>query len=115
MVPEGQRSATEVDDRRRALRIDVPFHARVNGVDSEGTHFSIETVLDNIGYGGLYMRMMPDVEMGAPLAIDVGLYTASHVTEDAPRFSVDGVVVRKERKAGGAAGVAVSFSKVRFP
>lgn len=115
MLPEGQRSVAEIPDRRRALRINVPFHAKVKGVDCAGRFFAIETVLDNIGPDGLYMRMMPDVEMGAQLAIDVGLYTTSHVTEDAPRFSVDGVVVRKEMKAGGAAGVAVSFVKVRFP
>jgi PilZ domain len=115
VLPEEQRSRTEIDDRRRALRIDVPFHANVEGVDCAGRHFSIETVLDNIGYGGLYMRMMPDVETGAQLAIDVGLYTASHVTADAPRFSVDGVVVRKEKRAGGAAGVAVTFMNARFP
>jgi c-di-GMP-binding flagellar brake protein YcgR len=115
VLPEEQRSRTEIDDRRRALRIDVPFHAKVNGVDSAGDHFSIETVLDNIGRNGLYMRMMPDVEMGAQLSIDVGLYTRSRITEDAPRFSVDGVVVRKEKRAGGAAGVAVTFMKARFP
>jgi hypothetical protein len=114
VLPEEQRSGTEIDDRRRALRIDVPFHAKVKGVDCAGKHFSIETVLDNIGGHGLYMRMMPDVEMGAQLSIDVGLYTTFHVTEDAPRFSVDGVVVRKERRAGGAAGVAVSFSVAKF-
>lgn len=115
MLPEEQRSATEVSDRRRALRTDVPFHAKVKGVDCAGKHFSIETVLDNIGRNGLYMRMMPDVEMGAQLSIDVGLYTTSHVTEDSPQFSVDGVVVRKEKRAGGAAGVAVTFMKARFP
>jgi hypothetical protein len=114
VLPEEQRAGAEIDDRRRALRIDVPFHAKVKGVDCAGKHFSIETVLDNIGGNGLYMRMMPEVEMGAQLSIDVGLYTTSHVTEDAPRFSVDGVVVRKEKRAGGAAGVAVSFMKARF-
>ena len=57
------------------------------------------------------MRMMPEVSLGARLAIDVGLYTASHITENAPRFSVEGVMLRKERKAGGAAGVAVSFER----
>jgi hypothetical protein len=67
VLPEEQRSATEVSDRRRALRIDVPFHAKVAGVDCAGRHFSIETVLDNIGRNGLYMRMMSDVEMGAQL------------------------------------------------
>ena len=83
-------------------------------MSSAGDYFTIETVLDNISSDGLYMRMMPDVSLGARLSIDVGLYTASHITENAPRFSVEGVVLRKETKAGGAAGVAVSFVKVSF-
>jgi hypothetical protein len=87
----------------------------VEGVDRTGKHFTIETVLDNVGCGGLHMRMMPDVEIGAQLSIDVGLYTTSHVTDDVPRFSVDAVVVHKERRAGGVAGVGASFSTVRFP
>jgi hypothetical protein len=97
------------------MRVYVPFHARVSGTDSMGSKFSIETVLDNMSAHGLYLRMMPDVETGAKLAIDVGLHPASRIAEDEPRVSVDGVVVRKDRKAGGAAGLAVSFLKVSFP
>ena len=113
MLAEEKRSVTT--NRRAVGRIEIPFHAKVTGVDCVGKPFCIETVLDNIGRDGLYMRMMPDVEMGAHLAIDVGLFTASQFTDDAPHFSVDGVVVRKEKKAGGAEGVAVSFVTVTFP
>jgi hypothetical protein len=114
MSTEGLSLREEIGERRSKLRICVPFHAKVKGVDSMGSQFSIETVLDNVSANGLYLRMMPDVETGAQLSIDVGLYTTSRVTEDAPRFSVDGVVVRKEKRAGGAAGVAVSFSVAKF-
>jgi hypothetical protein len=38
-----------------------------------------------------------------------------HVTEDSPRFSVDGVGLRAEEKPGGAWWIAVSFARVRFP
>jgi hypothetical protein len=101
-------------DRRNKLRISMPFHAKVKGLDLAGSEFIVETVLDNISADGLYMRMVPNVEIGANLWIDVGLHTTSHVTEDSPRFSIDGVVVRTEEKPGGAYGVAVSFGKVRF-
>lgn len=114
MFPDQSGSAAKAREKRTTLRIDVPFHAKVQGLDSTGDCFTIETVLDNTSRDGLYMRMMPDVSLGARLSIDVGLYTASHITENAPRFSVEGVVLRKERKAGGAAGVAVSFVKVSF-
>ena len=111
---EMARVSEENGERRSKLRVCVPFHANVKGVDSMGGTFNIETVLDNLSANGLYLRMMPEVETGAQLSIDVGLFTTSHVTEDAPRFSVDGVVVRKEKRAGGAAGVAVSFSGAKF-
>ena len=102
-------------ERRSKPRIDVPFHARVQGIDGAGNEFFIETVLDNISSDGLYMRMMPSVEIGSALLIDVGLRPTEHVTPEAPRFSISGVVLRKEDKLGGTSGVAVSFVKVRFP
>ena len=108
------RTVASVREKRTTLRVDIPFHATVQGRDSAGDHFNIETVLDNISRDGLYMRMMPDVNVGAHLSIDVGLYTASHITENAPRFSVDGVVLRKDKKAGGVAGIAVAFLRVTF-
>ena len=102
-------------ERRSKPRISVPFHVRVHGVDVTGSVFTIETVLDNISADGLYMRMVPSIEPGAKLSMDVGLHTTSHVTDDVPHFSIDGVVLRTEEKAGGACGVAVSFAKIRFP
>jgi hypothetical protein len=111
---EGLADATNTQERRSKLRISVPFHARVKGTDWSGNEFVVETVLDNIGADGLYMRIVPRVEIGAKLCIDVGLHTTSHVTENSPRFSVDGNVLRADEKLGGACGVAVAFAKVRF-
>ena len=105
---------TQDTDRRATLRIEVPFHARVAGADRTGRHFSIETVLDNICRDGLYLRLMPEVELGTQLSIEVGLYTTLPPTEAPSHLSINGVVLRKEKKAGGAAGVAVSFAKVSF-
>jgi hypothetical protein len=109
------RSTSEVFERRSNPRIDVPFHAKVQGVDDSGKSFSIETVLDNISGDGLYLRMMPYVEKGTKLAIDIELQTALQLVDDGPPLSIDGVVLRSEKIAGGASGVAVSFVKVRFP
>ena len=114
MTPEQSAVVPDTRERRDKLRISVPFHAKVKGLDLTGNEFIVETVLDNISADGLYMRIVPSVEIGANLSIDVGLHTTSHVTEDSPRFSLDGVVLRTEEKPGGAYGVAVSFAKVRF-
>jgi hypothetical protein len=114
VIAEGLAVPPKNREKRSKLRISVPFHAKVHGVDLTGKAFLVETVLDNISADGLYMRIVPSLEPGARLSIDVGLHTQSHVTEDSPRFSVDGVVLRTEQKPGGACGVAVSFAKVRF-
>ncbi len=114
MIPDRSAVAPPNRERRNKLRISVPFHARVKGMDLNGNEFMVETVLDYISADGLYMRILPSVKIGATLAIDVGLHTTSHVTEDTPRFSVDGSVLRTDVKPGGACGVAVSFAKVRF-
>jgi hypothetical protein len=113
-MEEGSATATNTQERRSKLRISVPFHARVKGFDLSGDEFVVETVLDNIGADGLYMRIVPRVGIGTKLWIDVGLHTTSHVTENSPRFSVDGSVLRTEEKLGGACGVAVAFAQVRF-
>lgn len=102
------------DERRSKLRIAVPFHAKVKGTDLSGDEFTVETVLDNISAGGLYVRIVPRVAIGTRLLIDVALRTTPVATGDSPRFSVDGTVLRSEQKPGGACGLAVSFEKARF-
>lgn len=103
----------KVDERRGKPRICVPFHARVKGVDDKGEPFNVDTVLDNISGDGLYLRLMPSVEQGTRLSLVVGLHSASDATNDAARFSIDGVVRRVEKTTGGACGVAVTFHQVR--
>ena len=108
------RSVEEGSERRGKPRICVPFHAKVQGIDGTGKEFTIETVLDNFSGNGLYMRMMPSVQNGSQLAIVVGLQVPSQVTNDVPRVSIDGVVLRSQKMTGGAYGVAVNFSHIRF-
>lgn len=102
------------EERRSKLRIAVPFHAKVRGTDLSGDEFAVETVLDNISAGGLYVRIVPRVAIGTRLSVDVALRTTPVATGDSPRFSVDGTVLRAEQKPGGACGLAVSFEQVRF-
>ncbi len=104
-----QGSIAQGQDRRSKPRICVPFHASVDGIDDHGEHFNMETVLDNISGDGLYLRLMPCVQYGARLSIIVGLNASSERPTETARFSIDGVVKRVEKKAGGACGVAVTF------
>jgi c-di-GMP-binding flagellar brake protein YcgR len=111
---EGLRLRETISERRSKLRICVPFHVEVKGVDSMGDEFGTETVLDNLSANGLYVRIMPTVEAGAKLSIVIGLYTPSQVPNDAARVSIEGSVLRTEKKVGGVLGVAVGFDSVRF-
>jgi hypothetical protein len=86
----------------------------VHGVNNEKEEFNVDTVLDNVSGDGLYMRMMPSVKEGTSLSIEILLKKPLHVTEEASRILVEGVVVRTEKKAGGVCGVAVTFGRVRF-
>lgn len=114
MLAQGLQSTNEGRDRRGKPRINVPFHVKVNGVDEEGEVFTVETVVDNVSGNGLYLRMIPCVELGAKMSIVLGLHTATRVIDEAPRFLIDGVVRRAEKKPGGVCGMAVTFDRVRF-
>ena len=102
------------EERRGKPRICVPFHATVEGKDDTGQAFYVETVLDNLSSSGLYLRILPRVEQGAKLLIELGLLTPPDMTDAATRFSIEGVVVRSDAKTGGIFGVAVNFENVRL-
>ena len=114
MLAQGLRSSSEGRDQRAKPRIAVPFPADVQGKDDQGREFSVTTVLDNVSGNGLYLRMMPCVDIGAKLSILLRLLTPSDQADTEPYFAIEGVVVRAEEKTGGACGVAVTFDRVRF-
>jgi hypothetical protein len=105
---------TSTVDRRSKERVYIPFPATVEGIDAEGEAFKVDTVLDNLSRDGLYLRMIPCVDIGVKLSIIFRLSSAATVGGRVPRISVRGVVLRSEQKTGGACGVAVRFNPVRF-
>jgi hypothetical protein len=113
LLTQGLRSTSGGRDQRAKPRISVPFPAEVQGKDEQGKEFSITTVLDNVSGDGLYLRMMPCVDLGAKLSIVLRLLTSSDLVDTDPRFAIEGEVVRADRKTG-ACGVAVTFDRIRF-
>lgn len=115
MLTQGLRSTGGgTRDQRAKPRISVPFSVDVRGKDEKGDEFSIATVLDNVSGNGLYLRMVPCVDPGTKLSILLKLFTPLDLVNAQPCFSIEGVVVRAEKKPGGACGVALTFDRVRF-
>ena len=113
------RSIKQVDglskdmERRRALRVELPFPVTVRGTDATGEHFTVDAVLDNLSACGLYFRLSRPVAPGAKLFVVVRLALGSE-PEAAPGVAMRGVVVRAELLDDGRCGVAVSFDSHRF-
>lgn len=101
-------------ERRRKPRIDGPFPACIYAVDGAGESFEVNTVLNDISAGGLYLRLRPIIEPGTTLFIITRLSPAAGLEALAPRVALHGVVVRAELKPDGECGVAVAFSHHRF-
>ena len=114
MLAQGLILTSEGRDQRAKPRISVPFPADVRGKDQQGENFDVKTVLDNVSGNGLYLRMMPCVDLGTKLSVVVRLFTPADLVNAEPGFAIEGVVVRAEEKPGGACGVAVTFDRVRF-
>ena len=107
MPPDDTRQHSEW--RERPERSYDPFRVRVRGRDAAGKMFKVTTFLDNIGEGGLYVRLDRKVAGGAPLSLFVGFSPSR-----GPRLCARGVVLRSEPLPGGLCGVAVLFTRHRF-
>ena len=100
-------------ERRRKVRIYLPFPAVVEGVNTSGEHFKIDTVLDNLSKEGLYLRLFPCVTLGSEIGVVFRL-SKSAVESSSPKVSIKGTVLRVEERPGGACGIAVQFKSARF-
>ena len=98
-------------ERRTKPRVSVPFQATVRGTDGAGADFEVRVVLDNLGPGGLYFRLIREVLVGSRLLVNVNMDRHEGVTAE-PGLSLEvyGSVKRVDHLPGGAFGVAISFS-----
>ena len=101
-------------ERRRNPRLYEPFPAKVRGEDADGESFEIDAVLDNLGPGGLYVRLGRNVSRGAKLFLTVRLSAAPGNTVFAPLLGFCGMVQRSEPGTYGRYGLAVLFTHQRF-
>jgi PilZ domain len=101
-------------ERRSKPRIEGSFPAVVHGVDANDETFQIETTIDNLSAGGLYLRLRQQLEPGTALFFVTSLTMPGRVTASAPRLALHGVVLRAELTHGGKCGVAVALSNYHF-
>ena len=101
------------EERRLKLRLYGSFPATVRGVNDIGEAFEIDASLENIGAGGLYLRMAQKVSPGAKLFIVTRLTRASRGVS-APRLALRGIVLRVEPQPDGTCGVAAGVTSHRF-
>lgn len=98
-------------ERRRHLRVSLPFPATVEGLNAQGINFKTSTSLHDLSAGGLYLHLKERVKENFELTITARLSTNPN------RGSVllfKGKVVRVEPKSSGLFGVAMKFKSRRF-
>ena len=100
-------------DRRRTERIQTPVHIRIRRPG--GGHGSdVTTVVDNVGAGGFYVRLMRRYEPGAGLSALITFAADTGEAGRVARLVMRGRVLRVEELPGGAYGVAVMICRHRF-
>jgi len=93
-------------ERRCKPRIDGPIPARVQCMDSNGTAYETETVLDNLSVSGLHVRLECRPELSASVS---ALMRFAGMTIEAT-----GVVKRVETQPDGTCGLGVAFNSYRI-
>jgi hypothetical protein len=81
----------------------------MRGVDASGEDFEIETLLDNLSAGGLFLRTSRKVARGERLSFIVRLSLADATKQKVPQIAARGKVVRVESQPDGLYGLAAMF------
>jgi len=102
-----------VKDRRGSARIRTPVPVRLRSVGG-GHGADVTSVVDNIGAGGFYVRVLRRLEPGARLAALIKFAADSGEAKRVARLAVRGCVLRVEELPGGVYGVAVKICQHKF-
>jgi hypothetical protein len=100
-------------DRRRSPRICEQFPIWIQGVDTNGRQFHVDTVLDNLSATGLYVCLEHEVKKGARLSMILHMAPV-HSPARAARVAAMGVATRTERLPDGKCGIGVAFTQHKF-
>ncbi|HYE66589.1 MAG TPA: hypothetical protein VD966_13455 [Pyrinomonadaceae bacterium] len=98
-------------ERRGTQRIHGHFPTMICNADPKATEaFHIITTLENLGAGGMYLRVARPIEQGTRLFIMIQLpnFPMTYRAYE-PLVAMLGVVLRAEPQADGKYGMAVAF------
>ncbi len=99
-------------ERRVTPRIETPFPVTVRSVDIDDQPFEAHTVLDNFCSRGLYLRLAWQIQQGSRPFVLIRLSIMPSAS--ATSIALHGVVLRTEKRAGGAFGTAIGIVHYRF-
>jgi hypothetical protein len=99
-------------ERRKKPRTTTPFPTIVRGVNVAGEEFEVQSVLDNLSSGGLYIRLGQRVKEKTKLEFLIRMSVAQHA--DAATVQARGVVLRVDKQSAGVYGLAVKLTHHRF-
>ncbi|HWP42738.1 MAG TPA: PilZ domain-containing protein [Blastocatellia bacterium] len=99
---------------RMKPRLYHPFPIKVQGIDSNGQEFTLETALDNISAGGLYFRLPHSVEIGDHLTIIIRMSSATAGPDSGMQIAAYSTILRVEELLTGEYGIAVAFNHHRI-
>jgi hypothetical protein len=101
-------------ERRRHVRLEDPFPARVQGIDADGNAFDLEVKIDDVSAGGLHMGLPHCVPVGAKLSTTISFTTVTMARSRAPRLAIHGTVLRTDCRTEGTCAVAIEFEHHLF-
>ncbi len=101
-------------ERRKKLRLAMPFPSLVRSVGARRDRFEMQGVLDDLSSCSLNLRLARPVELGARLFLVVRLSTRLALDVPAPLVALQGVVLRTEQRSDVSYGIVVLFTRHRF-
>ncbi len=100
-------SAQTPPDNRRESRIFSAYPVSVRATNDDGQRLKINTCVDNISSGGLFVQIPYILKKGTQLFAFVNVPKSA-------RLAAIGRVVRINNKERGLTGIAVCFSQTRL-
>jgi len=102
-------------ERRSKPRIAASSQATVHGLNERGEPFKVDTVIDNISAGGLFIWLPQCLEQGATLLVVSQLAKPNNgPAVTAPLVAIHGFVLRACPTQSGLCGVAIKITRHEF-